>query len=80
MTQLQSQRSSVSKELFLRSGIAEAKKLNDKAGGSKDQEQAIIVQVAMIIVQIVEESEESEETLEVSISVTLAAVSKVSQF
>jgi len=80
MDQLQSARPPASKDQFLRNGITEAKKLNDKAGGSKDQEQAIIIQVVMIIVQIVEESEESEETLEVSISVILAAMSKVSQF
>ena len=62
---------------IFRCAIAEAKKLNTKAGGSKDQEEAIVVTVVAIIVRF---EEGSNETLEVAVTAALVEMHKGSQF
>lgn len=64
------------KEKLLRNALSEGRKLNDQAGGSKEKQEAILIEVLQIVVQIVRDTEGNVYVGIVALKETILGVSQ----
>jgi len=64
------------KEKFLRNALSEGRKLNDQAGGSKEEQEAILIEVLKIVVRIVRDTEGNVCVSIVALKETILGVSQ----
>jgi len=64
------------KEKLLRNALSEGRKLNDQAGGSKEKQEAILIEVLQIVVQIVRDTEGNVYVDIVALKETILGVSQ----
>jgi len=64
------------KEKLLRNALSEGRKLNDQAGVSKEKQEAILIEVLQIVVQIVRDTEGNVYVGIVALKETILGVSQ----